>query len=131
MRPLVCFLLFTLVSGNAIADSWFRADRGTVLQLARKLADSRQPDESRMEALRRLRILFATYGAFNFEPTLPLLRKAASKPSALQVPSAELLQGLQTARKRRDRRGTVSATDYLSSAPPGVSLTEHVMRTAP
>jgi hypothetical protein len=91
-------------SPSAQGESWFHANPAYVKQYTNELADKARPTEERLEALHGLRILFKVFGAYNFEPALPVLKTVQRETGQVGAPAAALLNDLQTALKRPDKR---------------------------
>jgi hypothetical protein len=106
-----CFVLCALAPQSARGESWFRANPEVVRQYSQELADRSRPVSERLEALRDLRILFTTFGADNSEPAIRVLRTVRNEPGELARKAAVLLNDLQTALKRRDKRMRATPID--------------------
>jgi hypothetical protein len=91
-------------SPSAQGDSWFRADPVTVAHYSKELGDRARPTTERLEALHALRILFTVYGAYNFQPALPILKAVRREAGQVGAPAGVLFDDLQTALKRPDKR---------------------------
>ncbi len=72
-------LFLALFLSAFAALSWGQmahADPEAVRRYSAQLADKTLSEEVRREALKHLRILLVVYGAYNFEPALPVLKSA-------------------------------------------------------
>ena len=100
-------LFLTLLISVLAVPSWAQmahADPKAVRRYSAQLADKNQPENVRKEALKHLRILLVVYGAYNFEPALPVLKSVQSERTFLGQLAAHLYNDLRGALKRWDKR---------------------------
>ena len=98
--------LAILISALAV-PTWGQsahADPAAVRRYSAQLADKKQPEELRVAALKHLRVLLVIYGAYNFEPALPVLKSVQSERTFLGQLAGHLYNDLRGALKRKDKR---------------------------
>jgi hypothetical protein len=103
MRNLFLAFLISVPTMPSWGQSAY-ADPQAVRRYSSQLADKQQPEGVRVAALKHLRILLVIYGAYNFEPALPVLKSVQSERSFLGQLAGHLYNDLRGAFKRSDKR---------------------------